>query len=74
MAYHVDCLIWTQGGVWLQSRAEDGTVKASYCGRQLTYDQVRQFAFDRGIPFFEQRYPASRQSRAVVGSSHPVAK
>jgi hypothetical protein len=66
-----DCLIWTDDGVWLQTRGEDGVTRSSYCG-QLDRLSVEFFAQTRGLGLHV--HEPGRRSVAKGGfasNSHP---
>lgn len=43
-----DCMIWKPEGVWLQTYAEDGAIRLSFCGR-LSFPSVERFCQEHGI-------------------------
>lgn len=64
MAKQLDCMIWSEGGTWLQTTDKLGAVRWSYCG-QLSYDEAREFCFEAGLPFFEHKSPIVKKRQSV---------
>lgn len=61
--HNIDCMIYTNDGCWLQTAESDGRRRLSWCGR-LGYDSARQFAYDRGLPFYDWDETKARPVRA----------